>query len=74
MSGGGGGPKFSFKTSLNTNATEFVPSWLPKEPSAAPAASAPSKKDASEDITKHVKKMEIKPAAPKGILALKRNC
>jgi Elongation factor Tu GTP binding domain len=27
--GGGGGPKFSFKTTFNTAAVEFVPSWGP---------------------------------------------
>lgn len=36
--GGGGGPKFSFKTSFNTSAVEFVPSWgPPADPVPAPA-------------------------------------
>jgi peptide chain release factor subunit 3 len=62
--GGGGGPKFSFSTSLNVGAAEFVPSWLPKEPAAAPAASSPvqsKKQEKQEELVKQVKQMTVKP-------------
>jgi hypothetical protein len=60
MSGGGGGPKFSFKN-LNANAAEFVPSWLPADPApvqAAPAAPT-TQPDKVQEITKKVKDTQI---------------
>ena len=51
MSGGGNAPESWDQdlttpvTRLNINATEFVPSWLPKESAVNPEAEAPSKSD-----------------------------
>ena len=58
-SGGGGGPKFSFKSALNAGASEFRPSWMPQDEPEAPAA--------VESVTKQMEQVTVQKKAPKAV-------